>query len=504
MQRTKNASRNVIFGVLLKLYQIIVPFVMRTVITYFLGVQYLGLTSLFTSVLHVLNLAELGVGSAMVYSMYKPIEEQDSTKICALMKLYRVYYRVIGAVVLVMGLVLLPFIPKLISGDVPADVNLYILYLLNLGTTVVSYWLFAYKNSLLTAHQRNDVISKVTIGTNTLQYVLQLVVLVAFKSYYLYLIVTLFTQILTNITTAIAANKMYPQYKATGDMDKGEVKKINQRIRDLFTAKVGEIITNSADTIVVSAFLGLELLAVYQNYYYIVSALFSITGIIFVSCQAGIGSSIISESKEKNYNDLKKFTMMIACVVSMASACMLTMFQPFMKIWMGEEYMLDFDCVILFCVYFFIFEIAKILLTYKDAAGIWHQDRFRPFIGSMVNLVLNLILVQYIGLYGIILSTVISYVFVCIPWLIVNAFKYIFKRDFKEYVKELAYFLVMAIISCCVAYWGVSFVTGDGFVALFARFVISVGLSGIVILLFCFRKKEFKELGKMARRLLGR
>lgn len=170
IERTKNATRNIIFGVILKAYQIAVPFLMRTAMIYLMGVQYLGLNSLFTSILQVLNLAELGVGSAMIYSMYKPIAEDDNATICALMKLYRTYYRVIGLVIAVIGCILTPFIPTLISGDIPNGLNIYILYLLNLGATVLSYWLYAYKNSILQAHQRTDVVSKVTLVTSTIQY----------------------------------------------------------------------------------------------------------------------------------------------------------------------------------------------------------------------------------------------------------------------------------------------------------------------------------------------
>ena len=152
-----------------------------------MGVQYLGLNSLFTSILQVLNLAELGVGSAMVYSMYKPIAEDDGERICALMKLYRTYYRIIGLVVGIIGIIILPFIPKLIKSDLPEDVNVYILYLLHLSATVFSYWLFAYKNSLLQAHQRNDVISKVTFIFETIKYAIQLLILIFLKNYYIYI-----------------------------------------------------------------------------------------------------------------------------------------------------------------------------------------------------------------------------------------------------------------------------------------------------------------------------
>ena len=225
IERTKNASRNITFGILLKIIQIVIPFLLRSAMTYFIGFQYLGLNSLFTSVLQVLNLAELGVGSAMVYSMYKPIVDDDTKSICALMKMYRLYYRVIGLIVLLSGLILLPFLPKLIKGNVPADINIYVLYLLNLSATVLSYWLFAYKNSLLQAHQRTDITSKVMLITNMFQYVLQFLVLWLFKNYYLYVIVMLFTQALTNIITAIIVSKMFPNYNPEGKLEKEEIKK---------------------------------------------------------------------------------------------------------------------------------------------------------------------------------------------------------------------------------------------------------------------------------------
>ena len=158
VERTKNATRNIAFGFALKIYQLAVPFLMRTAMIYFMGVQYLGLNSLFTSILQVLNLAELGVGGAMVYSMYKPIAEDDKATICALMRLYKKYYHVIGGIIAIAGIAITPLIPSLVKSDLPAGLNIYVLYLLNLAATVLSYWLFAYKNSLFQAHQRLSLI----------------------------------------------------------------------------------------------------------------------------------------------------------------------------------------------------------------------------------------------------------------------------------------------------------------------------------------------------------
>ena len=323
IERTKNASRNIFFGMIVRLYQIIAPFLMRTAMIYLMGIEYLGLNSLFTSILQVLNLAELGVGSAMVFSMYKPIAEEDDATICALMKLYKIYYRIIGLFIAVVGIALTPFIPDLISGEIPSGLNIYILYLLNLGATVLSYWLFAYKSSLLQAYQRIDIISKVSLFTNTVQYFIQLVVLYIFRNYYYYLIVMLITQVLNNIITAWNANRLYPKYKPAGNLPKENRKLINNSIKDVFTAKLGGVVVGAADTIVISAFLGLSALAIYQNYYFIISSITSFIMVINNSITAGVGDSLITDSEEKNYNDFEEFTFIIFFIINIDIVCTL-------------------------------------------------------------------------------------------------------------------------------------------------------------------------------------
>ena len=502
IERTKNATRNIIFGVILRAYQIIVPFLMRTAMIYLMGVQYLGLNSLFTSVLQVLNLAELGVGSAMIYSMYRPIAEDDNTTICALMKLYRTYYRLIGLIIAVVGCILTPFIPKLISGDIPQGINIYILYLLNLGATVLSYWLFAYKNSILQAHQRTDIVSKVTLITNTIQYVLQLFVLWIFKNYYLYVIVMLVTQALTNIVTAIMADKIYPQFKPKGELHKEEIHQINQKIRDLFTAKLGGVVVGSADTIVISAFLGLTTLAVYQNYYFIMNSICGFITVIFSAITAGIVNSLVTESSEKNYNDFKKFTFIICFILCICCCCFVGLYQPFMKLWVGKKFMLSFSFVILFCILFYCLELAMVWATVKDAAGLWHSDRFRPLIGACANLIMNIVLVQVIGLYGIILSTVFSYIFISMPWLIHNLFKFLYNESLKVYLKDLSMYILVAILATTITTIICRKITFVGIFELVFKGIISI-IIPVSIEILCYRKKEeFKESIKLVKKML--
>ena len=438
IERTKNTVKNIKAGMILKVYQMLIPFVVRTIMIYVMGVQYLGLNSLFASVLQVLNLAELGVGSAMVFAMYRPIAHDDKTLICALMRQYRKYYRFIGLVVGVVGLLLTPAIPHLISGDVPAGLNIYTLYLLNLGATVLTYWLFAYKNCLLQAHQRTDVSSVIAVVTYSLQCMLQIIVLVVFKNYYYYVIVSLATQALNNIVTAVVTTRMYPEYRPVGRMNKDEVREINRKIKDIFTAKVGSVVLKSSDSIVISSFLGLSILAVYNNYFFIASSIIGGIEIILSSMMAGLGNSYVVETKEKNYKDLEKFTFLFLWLTGVCTCCFLGMYQPFMEIWTGPELMLNFGAVICFATYFFMFTLNRLLSIYKDAAGLWHKDRFRPLITAIANLLLNLWWVKSWGIYGVLLSTVLSMALIGMPWIIYNLFTSFFERSMmRKYINQV-------------------------------------------------------------------
>lgn len=448
LEKTKNTVRAIKAGMVLKIYQMAVPFLVRTAMIQFMGMEYLGLNSLFASILQVLNLAELGVGSAMVFSMYRPIAEDDERMICALMGLYRKYYRCIGLLIGIIGLLLTPVMPWLVSGDIPDELNIYVLYLLNLGATVLSYWLFAYKNSLLQAHQRMDVISLISLATTAIQYGLQVIIIIWVKNYYLYVLVMLASAALNNIITACIATYMYPRYKASGKLEKSEVREISQRIRDLFTGKLGSVVLKYTDTIVISAVLGLTVLAVYQNYFFILSSVLGVLEIAFSAVIAGLGNSFVTESKGKQYADLEKFTFLLMWINGVCLCCFLGIYQPFMYKWVGQEYMLDFSAVICFAAYFYVYVLNRLLNVYKDAAALWHQDRLRPFFTALANLCLNLLLVDKWGIYGVLLSTVISWIAVGIPWILRNLFGEYFERKIKqEYLKQLLSYTFVAVFS---------------------------------------------------------
>ena len=502
MSRTENAINNTIFGLFQKITQTLLPFVMRTVMLHTLGISYLGLNSLFTSVLQTLSIAELGISGAITFSMYEPIAYKDTDKLCRLLRLYRILYGLVGLMILLMGMALLPFLSKLISGEVPPDVNIYILYMMYLASTAMSYSLFSYRSSLLQAHQQNNVISKVTIVTILIQFVLQFVFLLLYRNYYLYIMTQFAVQLCNQTVCYWCSRKMYPQIKPEGKLDRQLVRDIFRKVRDLLTAKVGGIILNLSDTIVISAFLGLNLLAIYQNYFFIISAIAGFVSTMLMGSLAGIGNSIVMENKEKNYHDFKRLTFILSWIVCVCTNCFLVLFQPFMKLWMGADKMLNMSMVVMFCVYFILNEYSLLFNLYKEAAGLWHKDRFRPLITSMTNLTLNLLLVRYIGLYGILASTVISMLLIGMPWLLHNLFSTLFCRGLSDYLREIAGYAALILISCVISHVCTGYMNMDGIAGLIVYGVTAVCVPCSLYILVFRRSAYFEDTMNILKRLV--
>lgn len=494
IERTKNAQRNLIYGVILKVYQLLVPFFMRTIMIYQMGIEYAGLNNLFSSIFQVLNLAELGIGAALTCSMYKPIAEDNETQICALLKLYKKCFNIIGAVVLGLGLLCVPFLNYLVKGGIPDNLNLHVLYLMYLANTVLSYWLFSYKKSLLFAHQRNDINSKILILSQTIQYVGQIVILLVLKNYYLYLLIAIISQVINNLVSAIIVNKLYPKYRPDGQLEKEVIYDIKKKVQGLVTNKIGGVVLRSADSIVISSFLGLTILAIYQNYYFILTAVIGVIAIIFEGCIAGIGNSLIVENNEKNYYDLKTMTFITGWLVSICCCCFLVLYQPFITAWVGKEHLMEFPLVICMVVYFFIYEIETLIGTFKDASGMWYADRYRPLITALVNLILNIILVQICGLYGVLLSTVISLVCVSIPWLLHNVFTTIFEKNLiGKYIVYLLKFVVLTTLSAIICVLISNYVVSNSIVSFLLKALIAFIIPNCLILIFFSKTPEFKR-----------
>ncbi len=502
IERTKNTVRNIATGSLNRIINIILPFFTRTAILYIMGTKYLGLSSLFSSILSFLSLAELGVGGAMVYSMYKPIAQNDDKTICALLNLYKKFYRIIGSVVLVLGLLLMPFLSELINDDIPAEINLHLLYLIYLINAVLSYWLFAYKNALLQAHQRDDVNSSIASIITPLSYAVMLLALFVTRNYYAYVMWLPIFTIITNFIRSRYVDRHYANLKPDGDISPELRTSITKKVTALIGTKLNTVVLNAADNLVMSAFLGLTAIAIYGNYYYIMSSIIGFLGIIYSAMTAGLGNSLQTETIEKNYADFKKLSFMNSWLVGWCTVCLICLYQPFMRIWTGEELMFPFYVVLQLGLYFYIYQIRKIPVVYKDAAGIWWEDRFRPYVCMVVNVVFNIVLVQIIGISGIILSTVFSLV-ISIPWENYTIFKYVFHRSSAEYYGKMAYYAAVMFAGGGLTYWICNFFD-DSILSFFLRGVVCVVVPNVVFICLNYRRQEFKDSMAMIKRILNR
>ena len=496
--RSKNAKRNIVFGILNRMIMILFPFAIRTVILYILGSEYLGLDSLFSSILSFLSLAELGVGSALVFSMYRPIAEGDADMICALLNLYRRLYRYIGTFIFGAGILLIPFLQKLVKGDCPPDINLYILYLVYLFNTVLTYWMYGYKQSLLTAHQRSDIVSRFSLILQSGMYLVQIAALYLSRSYYLYILWLPVCTAATNLTLSSITDRMYPEYQCRGEISREKQEDIRKKVFALFGTKANSIVLHALDNIVISAFLGLTMVGLYGNYYYIMSAIVSMITIIYNAMTAGIGNSLTVENDSKNFFDFKVLTFANFWLVSFCSVSLLCLYQPFMKLWVKEKNMLDMTVVVLLVIYFYVYQIRKVVLTYKDAGGIWWEDRYRPYIVSAVNLVGNIIMVQIIGIYGVILSTIIS-MLVSIPIENHTVFRFVFHRSAASFYIKNALYTALTLLLCLITFWICSF-SPDGIPGLLIRMGICLLVPNSIIVLLFQRTEEFRHVLKLLHR----
>lgn len=493
--RTLNATRNVIWGTTFKIVSIFFPFVIKTVILYTLGTEYLGLNGLFRSILNVLNLANLGIGSALIYSMYKPMAENDTETLSVLLKFYRDCYRVIGTIVLVIGLAIMPFIENLVKGDYPSGLNLYILYGIYLLNSVLSYFLFSYRRSLLTASQRGDVESKICTVTHLLLYFFQIVFLVLTKNYYIYLLLMPITTIISNILNAIVTNKFFPDIHCKGSMPKEQIFGLKKRVTGLIFNKIGRVVLTSVDSVVVSAFLGLVPLAMYGNYYYIIFAIIGIFTTIVNALTPSIGNSIVKESIDKNYEHFKQFTFMYGWIVTWCTTCFLCLIQQFMSMWMGDDLLFSLPIVFMFTVYLYVWGTNDIANAFKSALGLWWEGRFIPIIASLLNVCLNLLLVNVLEIKGILLSTIVAFVFVYIPWSSYILFKYYFgnlKRWFLYLYVQIAFFAVSFVVAGAT-YLICGLLKNNGLITFIERGIICLIVPNVLLLICFFWTKEFKR-----------
>ena len=411
--RVKNTVRNLISSIGGQFITIFMHFAVRTVFIQTLGKSYLGISGLFTNILSMLSLAELGIGSAITYKLYEPIATNDKHRIVSLMSFYKTIYRFIGIVVAIIGIALIPFLPKLINDyDKLQSLNLNVAFLftLYLFDSVSSYLFFAYKSALIRADQKEyriniiEYIFSVSVGIG------QIVCLVLFENYVIYVLVTIAKTILQNMVVARMVDKKYPYInnRVSEKVDRDEAKGIFRDCGALLFYKINGVVVKSTDNIVLSAFLGLGYVALYSNYYIFYSSITSLLNKIFNSVAHSIGNLHITRNPQKEYNIFES-TMLIAAVIGgTAFVGIAIVANEFISTWIGNEWVIaqPFALLMGFELYTAAFKYA--FSKYRAAYGLFRQGWKRPLFSMTINLVVSITLVKPLGIVGVLIGTLAS------------------------------------------------------------------------------------------------
>lgn len=492
--RTKNSTRTFIFGVISRAITILGPFITRTIIIYKLGTEYLGLSSLFTSVLSILNMSELGIGSAITFCLYKPVAEDKRDEVRALLSLLRNLYRIIGVVILIIGLVLMPFLPFFIKNGAPPDIDIYVLYAIYLINAAASYLGFAYKAILFNVYQRGDVTHKIEVTSEIVKYILQIVVLLLFANYYWFAAMLPLSTVLVTIANEIISKRMFPDLIPQGKVSEGIIRVIRKKVLYLSANSMAATLTNSIDSIIISGAIGLTANALYGNYHYISSSVLAIIIIGYRALAPAIGNSVVSDSHDKIIEMFNSLFFIAFWVTSFCCSSMLCLYQPFIVLWVGEENLLSFVVVIMVTAYFFSNSIRQLTGPFIGALGLWNKTLPRQIIAAIMNLILDIIFVKRYGVAGIVFASFLTNSLFSLPYDFYVTYKYVLEEDIKNGVKKLLIGMTLTAILCCITYYICDYVTYDGLKGFLIKIVICALIPNALILVFSYKTKEFKYI----------
>lgn len=487
-----------------QLTAILVQMITRIVFVRCLSAEYLGLSGLFSNILSMLSLVELGVGPAMTYSLYRPLAQRDTEKIKSLMHLYRRAYRIIGAAILLLGAAGLPLYSHFISGqpDIPHMNWIYLLFVLDSG---LSYFC-SYKRTLICCDQKRYIDTLVHYGFYLLYHAAQAAVLLATRNYLLFLLCQLASTLLENLTLSRIADRLYPFLRETAvqPLPKADLDQIRRSVGAMVCHKVGGIVVSGTDNLLISAFVGLAVTGLYSNYLLILNALRSILSHLFKSVTDSVGNLSAMESEEKIQEVFYKIFFLNFWLYGLCTICLNGLFQPFIALWLGEEYLLSRPVVLIVLLSFFFTGMRQTVLTFRDATGCYYHDRYKPLFESAVNLAASILLGQRFGIGGIFLGTILSTLAVCTwvePYVLC---KWVLKAPLRHYFARYFQYLAAAVLAGALTELCCRQLTGAPLLVLLGRGMLCAVVPNLVFLLLFFRTSEFQYFLALAKRLLRR
>ncbi len=503
MSRSEKSIKNFLAAIIGQGIGLIISFFSRIFFLKVLGSEYLGLNGLFVNILSVLSLAELGIGEAITYSLYKPLAKKDTLKCQELMQFYKKTYIIIGVTIFILGLGITPFLAYFIN-EMPNIKEINIIFILFVMNTSVSYF-FSYKRNLFIADQKRYVATIYRYIFYALLNILQIIYLIITKNYIGYLVIQILMTLIENILISLKANKMYPYLKSKNkiSLDGISKKEIIKNTKAMMMHKIGGIIVSSTDNIIISKFVGIVEVGIYSNYYLVINALNIIYGQLYSSVVASVGNLYINSNKDEQYLVYKRIDFLGFWIYSFSSICLICLLNPFIEIWIGSQYLFQFYVVLMLAINFYVYGMRKVNLTFTEATGMFYRTRWKAIIEAIINLIVSIMLVKKLGVFGVFLGTFISSVTVCVwvePYVL---FKYVFKKSLKEYFKE--YFkntLITIIIGVFTFQLCTIIKFGNIYITFLIKVIVSVIVSNLLLVLVFYKNNKFKYFCEIFRKTL--
>lgn len=492
--RIINSIKNIAFSILSQIVIVILGFVSRKVFLDSLGLEYLGVNGLLTNVLSMLSLVEGGIGTSIIYNLYKPLAEGDEPKIIALVQLYKKLYVYIAIIVFGLSLILYPFLGEFMK-DGNSISNITIIYFIFVFKNIISY-LNAHKWSLINADQKGYVLTFSNLIFQVITTIMKIIVILLTSNYILYLIIELVVYIIQNTVNGYIVNRRYRyiNIKEKYKIDKTTQKNIIKNVKALFLHNIGGYCVFGTDNLLISAFVSLKALGLYSNYTLIVNQLSSLISPVLNGIGASVGNLLATEDGDKSYFIFNISYLINFWIYSFCVIFLYNLLEPFITWCFGAGLLLDKFTFIVILVNFYLSGLRSSIGTFKLKAGIFEQDKYISLIEAIINLVTSIILVNIFGLVGIFLGTTISTittVFWNNPRL---TYKYVFKKSVKEYFIKYIYYVFLTLIAGLITTIICNTISGYSFVSLVIRGIICVLIPNLFYIVVFIKTDEFKYL----------
>lgn len=493
--RTYNVTRNAFWGVVLQILTVICQFVTRTIFVKLLGQEYLGVNEIFFNILQVLSISDLGIGTAITFCLYKPIADNDENKIIAVMQFYKKAFCVIATVVGVLGISLIPFLDYIIKDAPNIKENLLSIYLMYLTFSVTSY-LFSHKRTLITANQKDYIVNIYYKLTYFLQIILQIIVLLLTHNFMLYLAMQIVCNILYNWLTAKKADRMYPYLKerTKHSLDNDTLGSIKENVKSLMIYRVGDVLMNSIDNILMSALVGVVSVGLCSNYLLIQKSVTEFIKLIVNSFTASIGNMNAEGSRERQEQVFRQTYMITHWLYGFLAVGIITCVTPLVKLWFGEDFLMAEVVVFFMAVRNYVEGMQYIPYTYRSTAGYLSEYRVAPIVAAMINIILSVCFAKCWGVTGIFVATIIARLSTT-TWInVVVVYRQYFKKSSAGFLWTMLKYFVELLAVAVITQYLVNFITVDGVVGLFIKVIVCTIICNGLFLILMWRKSDFKAL----------